>query len=295
MDRRIASLLLVTAALWGVPYLLIKIAVGELSPLVIAFGRIAIGAAIVAAIAGRRGVLAQLRGRLRGVLFLALVQLAGPFVLLTYGERHVSSSLAGVLVATTPIFTGLLAFLVAEADRPTGLRAVGLGVGIVGVALVLGIEVRGDIVGGALCLGTSIGYAIGAHALKRRFAGVEPIAVLAGTLTAAALVLLVPAAVTLPAHAPSAGVVGAVVALGVFPTALAFLLAYQLIAEIGPSRLSVVAYIAPCFAVVFGAVFRSEAVGTATIVGLLTVLAGSWLAARKPPLPKPAPELVPVD
>jgi drug/metabolite transporter (DMT)-like permease len=295
MDRRIASLLLVTAALWGVPYLLIKIAVGELSPLVIAFGRIAIGAAIVAAIAGRRGVLAQLRGRLRGVLFLALVQLAGPFVLLTYGERHVSSSLAGVLVATTPIFTGLLAFLVPEADRPTGFRAVGLGVGIVGVALVLGIEVRGDIVGGVLCLGTSIGYAIGAHVLKRRFAGVEPIAVLAGTLTAAALVLLVPAAATLPAHAPSFGVVGAVVALGVFPTALAFLLAYQLIAEIGPSRLSVVAYIAPCFAVVFGAVFRSEAVGTATIVGLLTVLAGSWLAARKPPLPKPAPELVPVD
>jgi drug/metabolite transporter (DMT)-like permease len=165
-------------------------------------------------------------------------------------------------------------------------------IGICGVALVLGIEVRGDLLGGVLCLGTSLGYAVGAHALKRRFAGVEPVAVLAGTLTAASLVLLVPAAVSLPSHAPSVGVAGAVVALGVLPTALAFLLAYQLIAEIGPSRLSVVAYIAPCFAVVFGAAFRSEAIGAATVVGLVTVLAGSWLAARKP---VPAPEPVPVD
>src|SRR5207245_4290799 len=115
--------------LWGVPYLLIKIAVGELSPFVIVFGRVAIGAAIVAAVAARRGVLGGLRGRLRDVLVLALVQLAGPFVLLTYGERHISSSLAGVLVATTPILTGLLAFVVPDADRPTGLRGLGLALG----------------------------------------------------------------------------------------------------------------------------------------------------------------------
>jgi len=137
MDRRTGTLLLVTAALWGVPYLLIKIAVGELSPFVIVFGRVAIGAAIVAAVAARRGVLGGLRGRLRDVLVLALVQLAGPFVLLAYGERHISSSLAGVLVATTPILTGLLAFVVPDADRPTGLRALGLALGICGVALVL--------------------------------------------------------------------------------------------------------------------------------------------------------------
>jgi len=292
MDRRIASLLLLTAALWGIPYLLIKIAVGELSPFVIVFGRVAIGAAVIAAAAARRGVLGQLRGRLPDVVFVGAVQFVGPFLLLTFGERHVSSSLAGVLVATTPIFTGLLAFLVPEADRPTGARAVGLLVGICGVALVLGIDVRGDLLGGVLCLGTSVGYAVGAHALKRRFAGVEPVAALAGTLTAATLVLVVPAAVSLPSHAPSAGVAGAVLALGVLPTALAFLLAYQLIAEIGPSRLSVVAYIAPCFAVVFGAVFRSEAVGAATVAGLATVLVGSWLAARRS---LPAPEPVPVD
>src|SRR5438876_1620947 len=288
MDRRTGTLLVVTAALWGVPYLLIKIAVGELSPFVIVFGRVAIGAAIVAAVAARRGVLGGLRGRLRDVLVLALVQLAGPFVLLAYGERHISSSLAGVLVATTPILTGLLAFVVPDADRPTGLRALGLALGICGVALVLGVEVRGDLLGGVLCLGTSLGYAVGAHMLKRRFAGVEPVAVLAGTLTAAALVLLVPAAVALQSHGPSGGVVAAVVALGIFPTALAFILAYTLIAEIGPSRLSVVAYIAPCFAVVFGAVFRSEEIGAATVAGLLTVLAGSWLAARtRPPVPLP--------
>src|SRR5205085_6292283 len=148
------SLLLVTAALWGIPYLLIKIAVGELSPFVIVFGRVGLGAAIVVAVAARRGVLGSLRGRSRDVVVLALVQLVGPFVLLTYGERHVSSSLAGVLVATTPILTGLLAFLVPEADRPTGLRGVGLGIGIVGVGLVLGLEVRGDLLGGLLCLGT---------------------------------------------------------------------------------------------------------------------------------------------
>jgi drug/metabolite transporter (DMT)-like permease len=292
MDRRIASLLLLTAALWGIPYLLIKIAVADLSPFVIVFGRVAIGAAIVSAVAARRGVLGQLRGRLPDVGFLALVQLVDPFLLLTFGERHVSSSLAGVLVATTPILTGLLAFLVPEADRPTGLRALGLGVGICGVGLVLGIEVRGDLLGGLLCLGTSLGYAVGAHTLKRRFAGVEPVAVLAGTLSAASLALLVPAAVSLPGHAPSGGAVAAVVALGIFPTAIAFLLAYQLIAEIGPSRLSVVAYIAPCFAVVFGAAFLSETIGVATVAGLLTVLVGSWLAARKP---VPAPQPVPVD
>jgi drug/metabolite transporter (DMT)-like permease len=284
MDRRIATLLLVTAALWGIPYLLIKIAVGELSPLLIVFGRVAIGAAVIAAVAARRGVLGALRGRLRHVLALALVQFVGPFALLTYGERHVSSSLAGVLVATTPIFTGLLAFVVPEADRPTGIRALGLGVGLAGVALVLGLEVRGDLLGGIFCLGTAFGYGVGAHMLKRRFAGVPPVAVLGGTLTAASLVLLVPAALSLPAHAPSRGVVAAVVGLGLLPTALAFLLAYTLIAEIGPSRTSVVAYIAPCFAVVFGVAFLSESIRVATIAGLLAVLAGSWLAARKPVL-----------
>jgi len=293
MDRRIALLLLLTAALWGVPYLLIKIAVGELSPFVIVFGRVAIGAAVVAALAARRGVLAQLRGRVRDVAVLAVVQLVGPFVLLTFGERHLSSSLAGVLVATTPILTGLLAFAIPDADRPTGIRGAGLLLGILGVSLVLGIEVRGDVIGGVLCLGTSLGYAIGAHMLKRRFAGVEPIAVLAGTLTAASLVLLVPAAVSLPGQAPSGGVIASVIALGLFPTALAFVLAYQLIAEIGPSRLSVVAYVAPCFAIVFGAAFRSEHIGAATFAGLLLVLAGSWLAARARRLPKR--EVVPVD
>ena len=293
MDRRIASLLLLTAALWGIPYLLIKIAVGELSPFVIVFGRVAIGAAIVAAVAARRGAFSQLRGRLRDVVVLAAVQLVGPFVLLTFGERQVSSSLAGVLVATTPILTGLLAFGIPDADRPTGIRGAGLLLGILGVALVLGIEVRGDILGGLLCLGTSVGYAIGAHMLKRRFVGVEPVAVLAGTLTAASLLLLVPALVSLPGRVPSGGVVASVVALGVFPTALAFVLAYQLIAEIGPSRLSVVAYIAPCFAVVFGAVFRSERIGPATVAGLLLVLTGSWFAARTRRLPTREP--VPVD
>ena len=292
MDRRVVLLLLVTGALWGIPYLLIKLAVADLSPYVVVFGRVAIGALIIGPIAWRRGVVGRLRGRLRDVVALAAVQLAGPFILLTIGEKHVSSSLAGVIVATTPIFTGVLAYALAPAERPTGLRAVGLLIGICGVALVLGFDLHGNLFSGLLLLGTAFGYGLGAHLLRRRFAGVEPVAVLAGTLAAASLLLVVPALATLPAHAPSAKALSAVVALGIFPTAVAFLLAYTLIGEIGASRTSVVAYIAPCFAVVFGALFLSEGIGPATVAGLVTVLAGSWLVARKP-VPRAGP--VPVD
>src|SRR5256885_15114345 len=118
MDRRIASLLLLTAALWGIPYLLIKIAVGELSPFVIVFGRVAIGAAIVAAVAARRGAFSQLRGRLRDVVVLAAVQLVGPFVLLTFRDRQGSSSPPGGLVATAPIPPRLLPVRVPAAHPP---------------------------------------------------------------------------------------------------------------------------------------------------------------------------------
>jgi drug/metabolite transporter (DMT)-like permease len=282
VDRRSWTLLLALSAIWGASYLLIKIALRDLSPELVAFTRIALAALLLLPIAASRHALAPLRGRVGTLTVLGAIQVAGPFLLIAAGERSISSSLAGILVATTPILTALLALRFDREERSEGTRLVGVGIGIAGVVALFGLDLTGSssaVLGGLAVVLASLGYSIGGFIVKRRLADVPPIGVVAAVMAVSSLLLLPAAAATLPASAPSAGPLAAIVGLGLFGTGLAFVIFYALIASVGPARTILVSYIAPGFAVIYGAWFLSEPVTAGKLIGLGLVLAGSWLGA----------------
>src|SRR5436305_10762465 len=185
MERRHLILLLVLAALWGASYLFIKIGLEDLSPAGVVFARTALAALVLFPLALRSGGLRRVLRSWPLILALAAMQVAGPFLLISAGERHIASSLAGILVASAPIFTVLFAVWIDKAERLHGRGLVGIGIGIVGVGLLLGIDLGGDsaaLAGGLMTLLASVGYAFGGLALKRWFAGVEPAALVTGTM-----------------------------------------------------------------------------------------------------------------
>ncbi len=283
MDRRSWSLLLVLAAIWGASYLFIKIGVRDLSPGMVAWARVALGAGVLLAVAGARGQLGGLRARAGTLALVGVVQVAGPFILIAAGEEEIASGLAGILVASAPIFTAILAIWVDHEERAQGARLAGVVLGMAGVGMLLGVDLAGsasELLGGLAVLLASLGYAIGGFLVKHRLAGAPPAGVAAWVLTASAVALAPVAALTAPASAPGAGPVAAVVALGVVGTGIAFAIFYDLIGAVGPARSFIVTYLAPVFAVIYGVTLLGEPVTAGTVAGLALVVAGSWLAVE---------------
>lgn len=294
MTRRSWIQFSLLAAFWGASYLFIKVALEDVfSPPMIVFLRTALAALVLMPFAIRSGAMGAVRERAGAIAFLALLQVAAPFMLISFGQEHISSSLAGILVATAPIFTFLLAIWISQEERAQGLGLLGVTLGIVGVVLLLGVDAGGGtaaLVGGLMVVLASLGYALGAYYLKRKLSGVEPVAIVAGTMAASAAMAAPVAAFYLPSATPSLDAVASLTALGVFGTGISFVLFYSLVAEIGPAKTSLVAYVAPAFAVVYGVVLLDESFTFATLGGLLLILGGSWLAAesRLPWQPKRA-------
>ena len=284
MNRRAWLLMSLLAALWGASYLFIKVGLEDgLEPVFIVFMRIALGALVLVPLALRAGVLGAVRGALGPIVFVAIVQVAVPFLLITYGERHIASSLTGILVSSAPIFTALIAARLDDDERPHGIAIVGVVMGLVGVVALFGVDLSGDaraIAGGLMVLLASAGYAVGALYLKQRLRAVPPVAVAASTMVVSTIALAPLAPFALPSHAPELQTVGAIVALGAGGTGIAFAIFYTLIADVGPGRASLVAYIAPGFAVLYGVWLLSEPLTLGAIVGLALILAGSWIAAE---------------
>ena len=282
MTRRDWLLLLVLAALWGSSYLFIKVGLDDLTPAGVVFTRTALAALVLMPFAIRSGGMAPLWRRARGIAALAVVQVAGPFLLISAGERHIASSLAGILVASAPIFTAIFATWIDQTERVSARGAAGVVVGIVGVGLLLGVDVGGSGLGGGLMVVlASVGYALGGFGLKRYFKGYQPLALVAATMTATALITLPLFLLGLPNHL-GLDTVGAMSALGLGGTGIAFVIYYTLNHSVGPTRTSLVAYIAPVFAVVYGVTLLDEAFGVATAAGIVLIVGGSWLAARAP-------------
>jgi drug/metabolite transporter (DMT)-like permease len=284
MNRRAWLLMALLAGLWGASYLFIKVALEDgLAPLFIVFARIALGAIVLVPLALRAGALRALRGLTGPIVFMAVVQVVLPFLLITYGERHIASSLAGILVSAAPIFTALIAVRYDDEERPHGVAIAGVVMGIVGVALLFGVDLSGDaaaLAGGLMVLLASVGYAVGSLYLKHRLRGVPAVGLAASTMVAGAVVLAPATLFVLPSHAPSLDAAGSLLALGAGGTGIAFAIYYTLIAEIGPGRASLVAYIAPGFAVLYGVSLLSEPLTVGALLGLVLILAGSWIAAE---------------
>ncbi len=285
MSRRAWVLLAVLSVLWGMPYLFIKFAVAELSPPVIVAGRTAIAAAILLPIAISTGVLHQLRGRLGFLGILSLVHVVGPFLLITYGELYIASGLTALLLATQPLIIAALALRFDPGERVGGRRLAGLGIGLLGVAAVVGFDIgvhdRNGLLGAGMVLLAGVGYACATFLVRRKFSGVAPVGIAAGTMTLTTVVLAPFALLTAPTAMPSAKASISVVVLGLLSTALALVLFYRMIAVAGAGAAALVSYTSPAVAVLLGVAVLGEPLTAVTLLGFGLILGGSWLSTRR--------------
>jgi drug/metabolite transporter (DMT)-like permease len=299
MTRRAWILMLTLAALWGASYMFIEISLdGGLSSTFLVFARTALGALVLAPVALSRGAFGPARRHLPTLAFIALVQITGPFLLITVGQHHVTSSMAGILIASAPIFTTIIAARYAHDDRLDPIGIAGVALGMVGIALLFGVDLSGTtetLLAGLGILLAGFGYAVGATLSKRRLGDVPPIGIAASIIGLGAISLAPLAPFTAPSSMPDAGTLAALFVLGAGGTGVAFLIFYILNADVGPSRSSIVAYIAPVFSVVYGVTLLDEPFGLGTAAGLVLILAGSWLAAdgRLPTRTGPSRSTVP--
>ena len=281
MTRRGLVLFALMSIIWGIPYLFIRIAVDEISPAMLVFGRTTIGAAILLPIALARVDLRPVLRRWPWVVAFAVAEIAIPWVLLGSAEQQISSSLAGLLVAGVPLVGAAIAVATRSVDRLGRSALVGLLVGLVGVAAIVGADFQASDTIAFLEVGVVVvGYAVGPAILARRLAGLPSIAVMGLSLALCALVYAPIAAVEWPSVAPSANVLVAVAILAVVCTAAAFVLFAALIGEIGPVRATVITYVNPAVAAVLGILVLQETFTVGMGIGFALVILGSTLATR---------------
>jgi drug/metabolite transporter (DMT)-like permease len=278
MSRRGWALFAAMSLIWGVPYLLIKVAVGGVPVPVLVLARVGIGSALLLPAAVRRRQLGVLRPHWRWLAAFAIVEIIMPWLLLSEAERKLSSSMSGLLVASVPIVVVLLARLTGGTDRLTVTRWAGLLAGLGGVALLAGPTVAG---GDALSITEVLLVAVtGPLIASRKLADLPPLGMTAVCLGFASIVYAPLAALSWPAAMPSWRVLGALAGLAVVCTAAAFPIFFRLIAEVGPARASVITYINPAVAVALGVSVLGERFTPDMAVSFALILGGSVLATR---------------
>lgn len=274
------------SVIWGLPYLLIKVAVGGVSVPVLVLARVGIGAALLLPIALRRKQLASIKPVWPWLALFALVEIILPWFALSEAERGISSSLTGLLIASVPIVIAVLSLFLRGGDRLSPVRWVGLLIGLGGVAMLAGPHLVGSSAGGAAArsvaevLFVALCYATGPLIANTKLTSVPPIAMTAACLALASVVYAPLAALNWPSAVPSASVLLSMAGLAVICTAAAFLIFFRLIAEVGPARASVFTYINPAIAVALGVAVLGEHVTPVMLAAFVTILAGSVLATR---------------
>jgi drug/metabolite transporter (DMT)-like permease len=283
LSARNWALFAALSLLWGIPYLLMKVADADVSPGLVAWGRVAVGAATLLPLAWRRGALRGLRHRLACVAAYGLLEVALPFPLIAWGERYVSSTMTAILVSTLPVLVALLSQRVDAAETLGRGRLAGLVAALAGVVLLLGIDITGSpsaLMGGGCVLFATGAYAGAAVIYKQRLADLDPVGSNAMALALSTILLIPAAAPSFPPKAPSPWAVAAIFALGLGCTALALVVYAALIAGVGASRASVPTYVNPVVASVLGVALLHETLGPSGIAGIVLILAGSWLSTR---------------
>lgn len=288
MTRRGWLLFAAMCLIWGVPYLLIRVAVRDVDPAGVVFLRTALAALVLLPIALRRAQLLPLLKRWRPLLLYTLIEVTAPWWLLAKAEQRISSALAGLLIAAVPLIGIVLVRLVGHDDPVDRTRLIGLVVGIAGVGSLVGLEL-GDVDGlavGAVLL-TATGYAAGPIVLIRRLADLPSVGVVMASLVVTAVVWSVPAAMNPPQHVGMKAA-ASVIVLAAVCTAAAFLVFFALIAEVGPTRATVITYVNPAVAILLGVLLLDERFTLGMAVGFPLVLAGSVLATRRARVTTPA-------
>jgi drug/metabolite transporter (DMT)-like permease len=268
---------------WGVPYLFIKIAVSGMSPASLVFLRTAIGAVLLLPLAAARREIRPILPAWRWLAAYTVAEIAGPWLLLSTAEQHLSSSLSGLLIAAVPLIGALLARVTGSEHQMDARRVAGLAVGLGGVALLVGLNITAGNLAAVGEVGLcAVGYAIGPMIISRRLSRLPSVGVVAASVTLAAALYAPLGLVQLAGRAPNARALAAAATLGVVCTALAFLLFFALIAEIGPVRATVITYFNPAVALVLGVLVLGEPLRAGTVAGFALILAGSFLATRRP-------------
>jgi drug/metabolite transporter (DMT)-like permease len=284
MNRRGALLFAAMCVIWGVPYLLIRVAVRELAPVTLVFGRTAIAALLLTPVAAYRRELRPLLRRWAPLLAYTAIEVAIPWVLLSRAETKLTSSLTGLLIAAVPLVGALVVTLTGDRERLGSRSWLGLLIGIGGVAAIVGLDL-GQLNAVALvevaCV--AVGYAVGPIIFSRYLGDMPAFGVVAASLAISALACAPFAATHWPAATPSAHVLESVVGLAVVCTALAFLVFFALIAEVGPVRATVITYVNPAVAAVLGIAVLGEQITGGMVIGFALVLAGSVLATGRGP------------
>jgi drug/metabolite transporter (DMT)-like permease len=273
------------SVIWGIPYLFIKIAVVELSPVSIAGFRTLLGAAVLLPLAARAGAIRPALRAWPYVVAFGLMEMAIPWVLLGHAEQRVPSGFAGLMLAAVPIVGTLVSWLLGDSHALTPVRLVGLAVGIAGVAALVSLDLAGgaiDVLSVIELLVVAALYAIAPAMAARKLAHVPSMGVISGSLAVVAVLYLPATVLGLTPGLPSGKVIGSVLVLALICTALAFVLFFALIAEAGPVRATVITFVNPAVAVGLGLVVLDEPLTIGTIIGFPLVLLGSYWATRSP-------------
>ena len=291
MGTRDLGALLLLSALWGASFIFIRVAVPALGPFVLVELRVGLAATTLLLCAAALGRLQKLRVRWKQFAVLGIVNVAIPFSLISAAEINLTASLAAILNSTTVMFTAVVA-AVWMGDALTARKVFGVVLGIAGVTVVVGWDPitvdRAVILSVGAMLAASLGYAVGSVYAKRTFVGSPPLAIAIGQLTAASMLVLPLAAATLPDERPSTVVVLSVLGLALPSTAVAYMLYFRLISNVGPTSTSTVTLLVPLFGLLFGVVLLDEPVGLGTLAGLtlilssVTLITGIGVARPKP-------------
>jgi drug/metabolite transporter (DMT)-like permease len=297
VSRRYLAMLIGLALLWGASFLFIKVAVRELTPATLITGRLGLAALTLALlvpfVVGTGETLQQLRAHAGWLVVVALVNTAIPFWLLSWGETRIDSGLASIIQASVPIFNALIAFVAFREVRVTGAPLLGVAIGFVGVALLVGAQPEGKVLGALAVVGMAFCYGVGGLLTGRYLKPVQPVVVAFASTVIATLVWLPVGVAQAPSQTPGWKTIGSVVALGIPGTALAYLLFFGLITGAGAAYASLVTYLIPPIALAYGAIFLDERFGAYAFGGLALILAGVALGTgavrpRRARQPQPA-------
>src|SRR4051794_11286571 len=287
MAPRNAAQLAALSAIWGGSYLLIKYALEDLDAPVIVWARTAIAALVLLAALGpaaARGALADLRRRPGSAALLGFFAIALPFSLITLGEHTVPSGLTAVLIAPASLFVAMFAPFLDPSESIDRRQAVGMVIGLAGVALVVGVESvhsTGQLLGALAMIGAAASYALSGFVVKGRYGRLTSTQTALVSVVTASVMTLPFAIATAPSQLPGLRAGLSVLALGAIGTALAFVIFYRLMLDVGPARASLVSYLAPGVALFYGAVFLDEPITVAAVAGLVLILGGVAIASRR--------------
>lgn len=284
MTRRHLGLFVLVGFLWGVPYLFMRVAVREWEPSVVVFGRVVIGAAILFPIAIRRGVVKETLRGFKWIFIYALFEMCGPWYLITHAETKVNSGLAGLLVATVPIWSTIYSSLAGDKTVWHHKRLLGIVIGFIGLVLIVGIETisgTADTFSVFQIVLAAILYSTAMAIILKGMPNGDGVAINAIAMAITAIIFAPSAILSWPEKTPSFNATASLIGLGVLSTGIAFMVYFKLVKEIGQARGSMVTYLNTAFAVVLGVLILGEPLTIGIIVGLPLVLVGSYFASRK--------------